>query len=135
MRNLKRFMALLFAIALITLIALPAAYAADGPPDSTIPTEYTSWEFIGTFSGAVIFTGVIVQFLKLPIDKVWKIPTKYIVYAIALGLLICVEAVTQGGITAGRIPLIILNAILVSLAAMKAYESTVGATARDKPPG
>lgn len=85
--------------------------------------NYITWEFLGTMAGAIAVTTLIVQFIKMPLDRIWKIPTRYVVYFIALILLFLVEFF-RGHITFERSILIVLNAIVVSLAAMGTYETT-----------
>jgi lipid-A-disaccharide synthase-like uncharacterized protein len=142
MRMVKRLLFALGVIVLIFMTLISVAFAADSSPGDTVtPTEYLSWEFLGTMGGAMLATTLVVQFLKVPIDKVWKIRTRYIVYVIALAILLSVEYVTQGGILIDRALLIILNAFVVALASMQAYESTFAKiegkattiSARDKP--
>jgi hypothetical protein len=83
--------------------------------------EYLTLEYLGTFAGVTAVTTLIVQFLKLQADRIWKIPTRYIVYLIALILLLVVQAF-QGSLTFEKIFLNILNAILVSMASMGTYD-------------
>ena len=52
--------------------------------ESEIPTQPFSWEQLATIAGAALATMLIVQLLKLPLDKVWKIPTRIIVFRIML---------------------------------------------------
>ncbi len=85
--------------------------------------EYITWDFLGTMAGAVAATTLIVQFFKIPLDKVWKIHTRYVVYFIAFILLFFVELFT-GHITFERTILIMLNSIIVTMAAMGTYEIT-----------
>lgn len=85
--------------------------------------NFMTWDFLGTMAGAVAATTLIVQFLKIPLDKVWKIHTRYVVYFIAFFLLFFVEYFT-GHITPERTLLIMLNAIIVTMASMGTYEVT-----------
>ena len=85
--------------------------------------EYLTWEFLGTFAGATATTTLIVQFLKLQVDKVWKIPTRYIVYIIAALILFAVQ-LFSGSLTIENIVLTLLNAVVVTMASMGTYEVT-----------
>lgn len=99
--------------------------------------EYFSWELLGTMAGAVMAVTLIVQFLKLKADKVWNIPTRYIVYAISLLVLFAVMYFTEV-ITPEKIVLMILNAFVVATASMGTYEITfakLDKSKEDKPPG
>ena len=82
--------------------------------------EYVTYEFLGTFAGLLVVLNLIVQFLKLKIDKVWKIPTRFIVWVIAILLLTLVQAVTSP-FTLESVGLILLNAVPLTLAAMGSY--------------
>ena len=64
-----------------------------------------------------------VQLLKLPIDKVWKIPTRIIAYLIALVIMILATYFTTG-LTWNNAILAAVNAVIVALAAMGSYEIT-----------
>jgi lipid-A-disaccharide synthase-like uncharacterized protein len=99
--------------------------------------EYFTWEFLGTMAGAVAAVTLIVQFLKLPIDQVWKIPTRYIVFAISLLILFIVLYFTDV-ITPEKVALTILNAFVVAMASMGAYDVTfkkIEEKKENKPPG
>lgn len=91
---------------------------AVAPPQAQAP--YT-WEEIATVPGAIAATLLIVQYLKLPLDRVWKIPTRWLVLVIALGLMVLARGMTQG-LKWIDMPLLIVNALVVALAAMGAYE-------------
>lgn len=85
--------------------------------------EYFTWEFLGTMAGAVAAVTLIVQFLKLGVDKVWRIPTRYIVLLISLIVLFAVLYFTDV-ITPEKIVLTVLNSFVVATAAMGTYEVT-----------
>jgi len=85
--------------------------------------EFMTWDFLGTFAGAVAATTLIVQFLKLPADKVKKIPTRYIVYLIAALMLFSYQYF-NGVLAPDVIVLTLLNAVVVAVAAMGTYEVT-----------
>ena len=86
--------------------------------------EYLSLESIGTFAGMVVAINLIVQFLKPLLDKVKKIPTRYLVWAIAVIVSTAYQAIT-GTFTASVIYLLLLNSILLTLTAMGSYEATI----------
>ena len=112
----KRIGMLLFMIA---MILLPVAALAEGE----LPVDPFSWEQLATIAGATTATLLIVQLLKLPLDKVWKIPTRIVAYFIALVLMIVATAFTVG-LTWSNAGLAAVNAVIVALAAMGAYELT-----------
>lgn len=90
---------------------------------SEIPTNPVSWEQLATIGGAAMATMLIVQLLKLPLDKVWKIPTRIIVFVIAFIVLILATYFTTG-LTWNTALLTVINAVIVALTAMGGYELT-----------
>ena len=121
----KRIGMLLFMIA---MILLPVAALAEGE----LPVDPFSWEQLATIAGATTATLLIVQLLKLPLDKVWKIPTRIVAYVIALVLMIVATAFTVG-LTWSNAGLAAVNAVIVALAAMGAYEVTFHKLEEKKP--
>ncbi len=93
-------------------------------------SPYT-WDTLATLGGATAATLLIVQFLKAPLDKIWKIPTRWVAWLIAFLLLLGAQTVTKG-ITWQDVPLLIVNAFLVTFAAMGAYEATFSTSDRAK---
>lgn len=111
-------------LALLCMMAIPmVAQAAGETTGFEGIASYFSWETIGTFSGAVAVVVFIVQLLKLPIDRIWRIPTQYVVYIVSLVVLLLAHAFVPalGGLTWENGILCVFNAILVSLTAMSAY--------------
>lgn len=90
---------------------------------SEIPTTPVTWAQLATIGGAAMATMLIVQLLKLPLDKVWKIPTRIIVFVIAFIVLILATYFTQG-LTWNTALLTVINAVIVALTAMGGYEMT-----------
>lgn len=113
----KLFIALLvalFAVMLCSSVAL-----AEGE----LPAEPFTWQYIATIAGATAATLLIVQLLKLPLDKIWKVPTRVWVYIIALALMLAATTFTSGlDLQTGLLTAV--NAVIVALAAMGAYEMT-----------
>lgn len=96
--------------------------AAAGTPALT-PTDPFSWEYLVTIAGAAAFTLLVAQFLKFPLDKVWKVPTRIVVYVIALAVMLIATAFTTG-LTAQNTLLAFVNAFVAALTAMGGYEIT-----------
>lgn len=109
----------LFVFTLILMMFLPVVALAEGE----LPTEPFTWAQLATIAGATAAVLLIVQLLKLPLDKVWKIPTRIVVYIISLILLLLANLFTDG-ITLQSGILTAVNAVIVALAAMGAYEMT-----------
>ena len=93
--------------------------------DGTIPTEPFTWAALGTIAGCTAFALLFVQLIKAPLDKVWKIPTRLLVYVVCLALMLA-SAAFGGGLTPENATLAIVNAVISTLAAMGAYEITFG---------
>ena len=120
----------LFCVFLLFLFLLPVAAFAEALVEvateviaSEIPTNPVSWDQLATIGGAAMATMLIVQLLKLPLDKVWKIPTRIIVFVIAFIILILATYFTQG-LAWDTAILTIINAVIVALTAMGGYELT-----------
>ena len=115
---------------LFVLFLLPVAAMAEALVEvatevvaSEIPTNPMTWEQLATIAGAATATLLIVQLLKLPLDKVWKIPTRIIVFIIAAIVMLLATYFTQG-LSWNTALLTILNAVIAALTAMGAYELT-----------
>ena len=119
------------AFVLLFLFLLPAAAMAEGIAveiaasvvESELPTNPISWEQLAMIAGAALATMLIVQLLKLPLDKVWKIPTRIIVFFIAAVVMLLATYFTQG-LTWNTALLTMLNAVVAALTAMGGYELT-----------
>lgn len=83
--------------------------------------EYLNWEFLASFTGVVTVVTLLIQFLKLKLDKVWKIPTRFFVYGMSIVLLFTVEYFTKG-LAIDQIPLILLNGVIVTITSLGTYE-------------
>ena len=90
---------------------------------SEIPTTPVTWAQLATIGGAAMATMLIVQLLKLPLDKVWKIPTRIIVFIIAFIVLGLATYFTTG-LDWNTALLTVINAVIVALTAMGGYEMT-----------
>lgn len=111
---------LLFCLTLIVALLLMSGVAM---AEGELPTEPFTWETLGTIAGATLATLLIVQLLKLPLDKVWKIPTRFVAYFIAL-IISLLAMVFTTGLTLQSGILAAINAVIIALAAMGAYEIT-----------
>ena len=138
---MKKILAILFTLLLIlavfTATALAEAEPAEayGPPipeaaeaitdePAPGPGEPMTWAYLATIAGATAATLLIVQFLKLPLDKTFgHIPTRMVAYFIALVLMLVATAFTTG-LTAENALLAAVNAFVAALAAMGTYEVT-----------
>jgi hypothetical protein len=124
----------LMAVLLIIGLFCGAAFAEEVSTvagGEALPTEPFSWEYLATIAGATVATMLIVQLLKLPLDKVWKIPTRIIVYVIALIISLLATQFTVG-LTLQNGLLTAVNAVIVALAAMGGYEITLAKLEKKK---
>jgi hypothetical protein len=121
----KVFVWLLLLLFLLPVVAMAEqlAEAAAEVVASEIPTNPVTWEQLATIGGAALATMLIVQLLKLPLDKVWKIPTRIIVFVIAFVVLILATYFTDG-LSWNTALLTVINAVIVALTAMGGYEMT-----------
>lgn len=101
------------------LILLPAAALAEEAGG----IQAHSWESLGTMAGATAATLMIVQLIKAPLDRIWKIPTRLVVYLVALSILLAAQAFTKG-LDAQGLALAAVNAAMVALSAYGSYEVT-----------
>ena len=108
---------LYLCLMLLLALLLPVVALAEGE----LPTDPFTWGQLATIAGATLATLLIVQLLKLPIDKIWKIPTRIVVYFISLIILLLAQAFTTG-LTWSTGMLTVFNSVIVALAAMGAYE-------------
>lgn len=113
MKKFPRFIFFLLAL------FLPVVACAEGE----IPTDPFTWEQLATIAGAALATMLIVQLLKLPLDKVWKIPTRIIVFLISAVVMLLATYFTQG-LTWNTALLTLMNAVVAALTAMGGYELT-----------
>lgn len=114
---------ILFLVMMAAALLMLSGAFAEIEAVSDLPTEPFTWEYLATIGGATLATMLIVQLLKLPLDKVWKIPTRIIVFVIAAIVLLLATHFTVG-LTAQNALLTIINAVIVALAAMGGYELT-----------
>ncbi len=81
-----------------------------------------TWGSINTFSGAVALVVLIVQLGKGLVDRLIKIRTQYLAYAVSLGVLLLAQYYTNGKLSTSDILLAAINATMVALGAMTLYD-------------
>ena len=130
MKKILCFLAVLVMMLVIGMTAIAEAPAVAEAPAGTavvaeepLPVDPFDWTQLATIAGATLATLLIVQLLKLPLDKVWKIPTRIVVYVIALIIMTAATYFTSG-LTWSSFALVAVNAVIVALAAMGSYELT-----------
>ena len=123
---MKKLLFLLVLVMVFPAVAVAEEVAVEiaaSVVESEIPTQPFSWEQLATIAGAALATMLIVQLLKLPLDKVWKIPTRIIVFLIAAVVMLLATYFTQG-LTWNTALLTLMNAVVAALTAMGGYELT-----------
>lgn len=122
MKNMKKLFTPLMLTLFLVLAAVPVMALAEGEIAAT-PTEPLTWAYLATIAGAATFTLLVVQLFKVPLDKVWKIPTRVFVYTVCLATMLLATAFTTG-LTIENAALAALNAVLATFTAMGEYEIT-----------
>ena len=114
-------------VLVLTILLMATVALAEGE----LPTEPFTWEYLATIAGAAAATLLIVQLLKLPLDRVWKVPTRIVAYIICLIIMILATQFTVG-LSPNNILLAAINAVISTLAAMGAYEMTFARHDKEK---
>lgn len=121
---MKKFLFALIVFACAAILAVPVLGAAEGMAEEvSAQTEPVTWEYLVTIAGASLMTLLIVQFIKAPLDKLWKVPTAFVAYIIALAILVAAHTMT-GGMSINTFLLCVLNAFIAATSAMGMYEKT-----------
>jgi hypothetical protein len=107
------------------------AEAVEQIAEGGLPTEPFTWSALGTIAGCTAFALLFVQLIKAPLDKVWKIPTRLLVYVVCLIVMILSVVFSGDGLTWASALLAAVNAVIPTLAAMGAYEVTFGRNHHD----
>ena len=123
MKKLLLFVVLMMILPVAAMAEEAIIEVAASVVESELPTNPFSWEQLATIAGAALATMLIVQLLKLPLDKVWKIPTRIIVFFIAAAVMLLATYFTQG-LSWNTALLTLLNAVIAALTAMGGYELT-----------
>lgn len=125
---MKKFNLMLLTLMTLLVIAIPACAEAANPGVNA----FFDWSYLATYSGAVAAVVFIVQFLKLPIDRIGHVPTRMLVYLVSLTMLLLAQLFTAQAFTPEVIALAMLNAVLVAFAAMGVYERAIALPEAEK---
>ena len=123
---MKKINLFILAMTAMLTIALPAC------AEASQPDAFFDWSYLATYSGAVAAVVFIVQFLKLPIDKLGHVPTRVLVYVVSLAVLLLAQLFTGNAFTPEVIALAVLNAVIVAFAAMGVYERAIALPEAEK---
>lgn len=85
--------------------------------------EGYSWTLLASVAGASAFTLAVVQFIKAPLDKVWKIPTRVLAYVIAFAVMFASRVLVEG-LSLEALLYSAVNALVAGSTAIGAYEVT-----------
>ena len=130
---MKRILFLLLAALLLAITcALPAMAEANpiavitlgedvGPEPGGLPSEFT-WQYLATTAGAAVLAFAVVQFIKAPLDTVFHIPTRLLVYILCLGTLLVAGYFLNHGLTIEMAALSVFNALIAAYSAYGLYE-------------
>lgn len=89
-----------------------SAVAIDVPTvQPAVPAAGYDWTALASVAGATAFTLLVVQFIKAPLDKLWHIPTRVVVYLIAFATLLIAQVFTVG-FTIDGLALTAVNAVI-----------------------
>lgn len=124
---MKKILCILIGILSILTLTLPPTSFAEGAAaveatDASTGEPFT-WAYLATIAGAAAFALVFVQFFKVPLDRVWKIPTRVFVYIVCFAVMLVGLAFTEG-LTAQSVLLAAANAVISALSAYGGYELT-----------
>lgn len=85
--------------------------------------SYT-WSSLSTVAGATAATMLIVEYIKEPLDRVIKLPTRAVVLVIAFLILLAAQLVTDKIHSFTDVLLTLVNAFVVALAAIGAHDGS-----------
>ena len=92
--------------------------------------DFFTWEMVGTFAGATLVCGLVTQAIK-EIGLLKRLPTRALSWIIGLLVLTCTQLAT-GAFTPVNLPLTILNALGISLAANGGFDGITSLVCKAK---
>lgn len=116
-----RALTIVFAAMILVGIALPVCAESIQPDTDT----FFDWGYLATYSGAIAAVVFIVEFLKLPIDRIGHVPTRAVVYVVSLFVLLCAQLFIGNTFTVETVALAMFNAVIVAFSAMGVYERVI----------
>ncbi len=125
---------ILFVIVLLFILLICAGFPLIALAESidVIKTDvsgYLTPEEFGTFAGQVTFLVMVVQFIKLPMDKkVIKIRTEYVVYIVAIFTQVLAQVTFHGfqSFTWAYVPKCIAYSFLLAVTGKEVYIKAIG---------
>lgn len=135
---MKKLFCLICAVLLVFALCVLPALATDNGADDLIDAEEIvtepdkatpgklpekfSWEYLVTTGGAAIFAFAVAQYAKVPLDKVWKIPTRLLVYILSFITLLVANYFLSHGLNIETVALSVFNALISAFGAYGMYE-------------
>lgn len=83
--------------------------------------EFMTWNYLGTFAGAVVATAMFTEFTK-GVKFIDKLPTRFVSYIVAAIILLASAGFT-GVVGISNYALCLLNAVVVALSANGVYDA------------
>jgi hypothetical protein len=120
-QKILAFVFLVLALALVVLMTVPLVVYAEAVGDPATPTSPFAWEYLLGVAGCSTLVLTIVQYLKVPLDGWYHIPTRILVLIISYIVILGAQYFTQT-LSMSSAVLGIANAFLVAVTAMGAYE-------------
>lgn len=105
-------------LALMSMLLI-GGFCASARAEEAMPTEFFSWNDLGTYAGAAALVALVTQLTK-NLPYISKIPTQVWSYILAVLVLIASQVFT-GSLSASSAALSLANGVLVSLASNGGY--------------
>lgn len=100
------------------------------PTPGELPGAFT-WKYLATTAGAAALAFAVVQFIKAPLDTVFHIPTRLLVYLLCLVTLLVANAFMNHGLKIETAVLCVFNALISAYSAYGLYEVWIRKKERD----
>lgn len=130
--KIRRVLAIIMIALVALLLALMPAMGialAEGMvdiPDEIVKiAEPLTWDYLVTVGGCALFVLIVVQMTKTSLDKLFKIPTAWYAYALAVVTMLLATAFTTGLTPSGAI-LTLFNGWVVACTASRTYDAMTG---------
>lgn len=118
---MKKSHAIIIAVCELVLLSMLmiGGFHATALAEEAMPTEFFSWDDLGTYAGAAALVALVTQLTK-ELPYISKIPTQVWSYILAVLVLIASQ-VFAGTLSASSAALSLANGVLVSLASNGGY--------------
>ena len=110
-------------VTLMLCLSLPLPLLAEGVVPGV--NAFFDWSYLATYSGAIAAVVFLVQLIKLPLDKLARIRTRALVYAVSTLIVLGAQYFTLHSLDLEAIVLALLNGAIVAFSAMGVYERAI----------